>query len=386
MGCVSRWRAGINVKFRAYEALDKAVLQCLADRVIAVSKQMADTLKDRGYRADMVTHIPNGIDLRTVVARRPRTAKYGRKLGIDANTILIGTVGRLSPVKGQVGLLRAAKLILQKEPRAKFLIVGGGPLERDLVALAARLQIDGACRFLGPRTDVHDLTSAMDIFVLPSLNEGIPMAILEAMALEKPVVATAVGGVPEVVQHRVTGVLVEPGDEAALANACLELARDRDRAQRLSAQAKRVVAEEFSHERCGENLMDAYRGVTVATLRHTECDQVAGDRGASLHTRQTPDRVAGPVGMRADGAMLRVVPPPGRNDAGPTSAAGDRRFRTRQPYRAKSAPSISAGDWRENSSSMERATSATRVERRRMNRIRRSPVALRTRCSTRRAC
>ena len=254
-----------HVKFRIYETLEKAALLCFADLVVAVSKRMADTLRESGYRPTMVTHIHNGVDLRTVTPRRSRD-EVRRELGIDRETLLIGTAGRLSPVKGHAGLLRAARLILQKEPGAKFLIVGGGPLERELVDTAARLHVDGACLFPGPRTDVHDLMAAMDIFVLPSLNEGIPMAILEAMALGKPVVATAVGGVPEVVQHGVTGVLVHPGDETALAGACLELARDRDRAQRLGAQAKRVVAEEFSHERSGGTLMDVYRSVTATNL------------------------------------------------------------------------------------------------------------------------
>lgn len=247
-------------KFRAYETLDQAALLCVADRVIPVSKQIADTLKDRGYPPAMLTPIHNGIDLRKVIARRP-PAEVRRTLGIDANTILIGTAGRLSPVKGHAGFLRAARLILEQEPGAKFLIAGGGPLEDDLVALARQLQINGACHFLGPRADVHDLTAAMDMFVLPSLNEGMPMAILEAMALGTPVVATAVGGVPEVVQHRVTGLLVPPGDERALAAACLELARDRERATRLGAQARRVVMEEFSHEQNGQALIDVYRAV-----------------------------------------------------------------------------------------------------------------------------
>jgi glycosyltransferase involved in cell wall biosynthesis/protein-tyrosine-phosphatase len=246
-------------KFRAYEALDKAVLQCFADRVIAVSQQMADTLKDRGYRPDMLSQIHNGIDLRKVIARR-RPEDVRRELGIDANTILIGTVGRLSPVKGHAGFLQAARLILEQQPGAKFLIAGGGPLEDDLVALARQLQINGACLFLGPRADVHDLTSAMDIFVLPSLSEGMPMAILEAMALGTAVIATAVGGVPEVVQHRVTGLLVPPGDARAMADACLELARDREWATRLGAEAKRLVEEEFSHEQNGQALIETYRG------------------------------------------------------------------------------------------------------------------------------
>jgi glycosyltransferase involved in cell wall biosynthesis/protein-tyrosine-phosphatase len=251
-----------GLKFRVYEALDKATLLCFADLVIAVSKRMADTLRDSGYRPTTVTHVHNGVHLRKVCAAR-NAEHVRRELGLEQRTLVIGTAGRLSPVKAHLGLLRAATLILQKEPSARFLIAGGGPLRDDLLAAAARLHIDDKCLFVGPRADVYDLMSAMDIFVLPSLDEGIPMAILEAMALGKPVVATAVGGIPEVVHHRVTGLLVAPGDEQALADACLELALDRDWAQALGARAKRKVQEEFTHESNGQALLAAYRSVTL---------------------------------------------------------------------------------------------------------------------------
>jgi len=255
-----------GLKFSLYEMLDTAALRCFADLVVAVSKRMADTLRAAGFRPALVTHIHNGIDLRSAAATR-RPEEVRRELGIDPRALLIGTAGRLSPVKGHAALLQAARLILRHHPGAKFLVVGGGPLEAELLASAARLQVDGACLFPGPRTDVLDLMSAMDIFVLPSLSEGIPMALLEAMALGKPVVATAVGGVPEVVRHGVSGLLVEPGDERALADACLDLARDRAWAARLGAGARRAVEEEFSHERSGQAIVEVYRRVTRVTGR-----------------------------------------------------------------------------------------------------------------------
>lgn len=319
-----------SLKFGAYEALDKLTLLCGADLVIAVSERMADTLRGSGYRPTMVTCIHNGIDLRRVrVGRRPEEVR--RELGIDARTLLIGTAGRLSPVKGHAGLLRAARLVLQTERDAKLLIVGSGPLRQDLRAHAAQLQIDRACLFLGARTDVYDLMSAMDIFVLPSLDEGIPMAMLEAMALGKPVVATAVGGVPEVVRHRVTGLLVAPNDDQALADACLELALNRDWAQTLGAKARRVVREEFSHQRSGQSLLDAYR--SVALIPKT------GATSSMPETVQAPARRAY---RRSVGALTLV-----RGFA-----------RKLLAYAARS---------------VEHA-----VERRRMDRVRRNPTVLRT--------
>lgn len=252
-----------RAKIRAYEALDKAILRVFGDLVIAVSERMAETLKGSGYKPTAVTHIHNGVDLRNVKARRP-AADVRRALGVDPHMILIGTAGRMWPVKGHAYLLRAAKRILEKEPGVRVLIVGSGPLKDELRALARDLQIDGECLFVGPRSDIYDLIGAMDIFVLPSLEEGIPMALLEAMALQKPVVATAVGGIPEIIRHRATGLLVSPRDEQALADACLEVALNREWAQTLGAQGRRVVEEEFSQERNGQTLVEMYRHVVDA--------------------------------------------------------------------------------------------------------------------------
>ncbi len=249
-----------QLKFRGYELLDHAILRCFADRVIAVSQRMADSLTDSGYAPPMLTRIHNGIDLRRVVVRRT-PADLKRELGLAPETIVIGTVGRLAAVKGHDTFLRAARLILDDEPRARFVIAGGGPLEDDLVGLAKQIGIDGACRFLGPRADACDVMAAMDVFVLPSLNEGLPMAVLEAMALARPVVASEVGGVPEVVRPRETGLLVPPGDICALAAACLSLARDPEWARQLGAAGRRVVEAEFSRERNGQALIETYHGV-----------------------------------------------------------------------------------------------------------------------------
>jgi glycosyltransferase involved in cell wall biosynthesis/protein-tyrosine-phosphatase len=252
-----------HVKFGVYEALEKAALHCCADQVIAVSRHMAGILRNSGYPADRITHVHNGIDVGAVLATR-RREDVRRELGIDAETYLIGTVGRLSPVKGHSSFLRAAWLVLHKQPRAKFLIVGDGPLSAELHAMAVALRVDGACLFAGHRTDVHDLLAAMDVFVLPSLSEGIPMALLEAMALGTPVVATAVGGVPEVVRHRANGLLVHSGDERALADACAALTLDRDLALRLSVNGRRTVEEAFSGNRSCAALTRVYQDVASA--------------------------------------------------------------------------------------------------------------------------
>jgi len=295
-----------HLKFGVYEALEKVALRCCADQVIAVSKDMAGILRRSGYPADRITHIHNGIDLNAVRSLR-RRQDIRRELGVDSETYLIGAVGRLSPVKGHANFLRAARLVLHKQPRAKFLIVGDGPLSAELQATDGALRIDGACLFVGHRTDVRDLLPAMNVFVLPSLSEGIPMALLEAMALGVPVVATAVGGVPEVVRHRVNGLLVHSGDDRALADACVALTFDRDLAERLSANGRRTIEEAFSGTRSCEALTRVYQ--EVASVRD------AGDSGTPTRgrkRRQAPGFVPSVIRALTQRILHRVACARGR--------------------------------------------------------------------------
>jgi glycosyltransferase involved in cell wall biosynthesis/protein-tyrosine-phosphatase len=256
-------RGWSRAKYRLHDALDRAMLRCFADRIVAVSRHAAAALSRSGYPRTRLVPIHNGVDLECVRATRT-AADVRRAFGIDDDELIVGTAGRLTAVKGQQHLLGAARLILLQEPKARFVFVGSGPLKRDLVARAAALGVERACLFIDPRVDakagVFDLMAAFDVFVLPSLSEGSPMALLEAMALGRPIVATKVGGVPEIVLDGETGLLVEPRNEQALARACLELARDRPWAATLGAAARRVVEAEFSHERNGRALLDLYRG------------------------------------------------------------------------------------------------------------------------------
>jgi protein-tyrosine-phosphatase len=252
------------LKFQCYDALDKAALWTCAERVVAVSQSMAATLKASNYRASAVMHIHNGIDLRAVKASRaPDDVR--RELGIGLEQLVIGTAGRLSPVKGHEHLVRAAQLIARREDRARFLFVGNGPLKGALRTLAADLGLDDRCTFVDlqdhPRLSVYDVMRVMDVFVLPSLHEGIPMALLEAMALETPVVASAVGGIPEVITHRHDGLLVRSRNHGDLAEACLELIGNPELSRTFGGRARRVVHDRFSRDANGETVLDLYRHI-----------------------------------------------------------------------------------------------------------------------------
>jgi len=254
-------------KYRVYDAIDRCALSWSADRVLAVSQRMEWTLKAAGYKS--VAHLHNGIDLDRVRATRA-SADVRRDLGLDRDAIVIGTAGRLARVKGHEFLVRAARLIRRRERQAQFLFVGTGPLKGELLALAAELGVDNACHFVDPavdsRSSVFDVMTAMDVFVLPSLNEGIPMALLEAMALKRPVVASAVGGVPEIVADRSTGLLVEPRNPDTLATACLDLVTNRHFAQSLGIRARQAVEQRFTHEQQGKALLTTYRDIVSGTV------------------------------------------------------------------------------------------------------------------------
>jgi glycosyltransferase involved in cell wall biosynthesis/protein-tyrosine-phosphatase len=249
-----------RVKYQLLDRVDRIALSYFSDAIIAVSRHTAETLRASGYRRSIVRHIHNGVNLQKVRPSHGR-AQLRRALGVGPDALLIGTAGRLSPVKAQDDLIRAAKLLDAQVPGVRVLMAGDGPLRGQLEALAAQLGISRQVLFAGARDDIYDLIAAMDIFVLPSLSEGVPMALLEAMALGTPVVATAVGGVPEMVTNRATGLLVPPRDERALADACLELALNRPRALRLADRARRSVEEEFSRDANGRAVVDAYHSI-----------------------------------------------------------------------------------------------------------------------------
>ena len=218
-GRMEPWEGIDRPKMNLYAALDHLVDRYAVDRVIAVSSDLYQDLASR-LPAGRVALIRNGIDPRRVEAIvQPRELR--QQLGLAQENPLFGTVGRLTPVKGLEYFLQAARRILVLLPDAQFLIVGEGPLQPELQRRARELGIERAVSFLGFRPDVPDITNMLDVFVMPSLHEGLPLALLEAMVLGKPIVASAVGGIREVL-HDPRGWLVPPGDVGALQDACLE--------------------------------------------------------------------------------------------------------------------------------------------------------------------
>jgi sugar transferase (PEP-CTERM/EpsH1 system associated) len=227
---------GINPLDRGLATLGIRVASRLTDFVVAVSEATAEVARRvERVPSRKLSVIRNGVDVPRFpfVACRAKTSRR------------VIHVARLQGSKDQTTLLRAARLVADAEPGFQLELVGDGPLRTPLTALAAGLSLGRCVRFLGFRNDVADLLSKGDLFVLSSVSEGIPLALLEAMAAGLPVVATSVGGVTEVVLPGQTGLLVPPGSPEALARAVLILLRDPATAHRMGQAGRQRIEKEF---------------------------------------------------------------------------------------------------------------------------------------------
>jgi glycosyltransferase involved in cell wall biosynthesis len=217
--------------------------------MIALTEAERDEHLVRGVgRADRFAVVPSGVDLARFRQAGDRAGRRPEGFGCPSDAVVAGSIGWLTPVKGHRVLLEAAALLRREWPRLHVVIVGSGPLRDELERLARTRGILETVRFLGARTDVSDCLAGMDLYVQPSLNEGMGRALIEAMAAGRPVIASRVGGIPAIVQDRKTGLLVPADDPAALARALDELLRKPDWAVELGAAARAGIGEHFGQE------------------------------------------------------------------------------------------------------------------------------------------
>lgn len=245
-----------NLNMAVYTMVDRFVTSWLIDKVVAVSSDIERSLV-RIYGASHVVRIQNGIDLEIVQVCTPRREKR-KEWHIDETVTLIGTVGRLVPVKGHAVLLEAFRILRQVDRTATLLVVGDGPLRDPLESEVNRLGLEGAVRFAGHQDQSYDFINMMDVFVLPSLHEGIPMVLLEALALQRPVVASRVGGIPEVIVHGQTGLLADPADASSLAQLIRQVIEDSSQAAILGRAGRTRVEEEFAAYTMAERTAKLY--------------------------------------------------------------------------------------------------------------------------------
>jgi glycosyltransferase involved in cell wall biosynthesis len=240
-----------------YKFLDKITVP-LSHVIYSCSEAVTEFLvREVGIKKENIVTIPNGIDIKSFSVKLDKKKKI-KELGLKSGSPIVGTVSRLhEPTKG-IKILLEAFNIVQSEVNSQLLIVGSGKDEKFLKKMAEDMGIKAL--FLGERTDISDILQIMDVFVLPSLSEGFPVVILEAMAAGIPIVASRVGGLKEVVVDRETGFLVEPGNPNELAKNIKKLLENEETRKNFAKAGSNRVKENFPIEKTLDRIESLWKG------------------------------------------------------------------------------------------------------------------------------
>ncbi|MCJ7595749.1 MAG: glycosyltransferase family 4 protein, partial [Desulfobacterales bacterium] len=236
------------------------------DKMIFISQPLIDwALKEGICRRDKMVRIYSGIELDRF---RPVTAneklRLRAKWQIGPEDVVIGIVSKLWEGKGHVTLIEAFKEIKREIKQARLVIVGGGYLYDRLVSLVHRSGLDDSVLFTGFQADVSEIIGTFDVAVLPSFFEGMGRVLLEAMAMEKPVVASRVGGIPDLVEHGVNGLLVRPGEVGELREAILKILKDGILAAKMAKKGREKITGQFSADMMVQSIDRVYRELMLA--------------------------------------------------------------------------------------------------------------------------
>lgn len=233
-----------GLKGKVYVGLDKTLLHFF-DHIIVVSERMKQQVLRLRVPEQKVTLLHN-----CIIADRYHKdysdKSFKTEQGLDGDAVLIGKIGRLSPEKGQSDFVMAAKEVLKRHEKAKFVLLGIGPERQTLEQLADRLGILGSVIFAGYRTDMQRVYNSLDLVVQSSYTEGLPNVLLEALLMEVPVIATDVGGTPEIIRNRETGILIQPGSVKRLAEKIIQYIDDPAVFQAMAKRGKAHVTNEFN--------------------------------------------------------------------------------------------------------------------------------------------
>jgi glycosyltransferase involved in cell wall biosynthesis len=257
LSTVHGWTGRSQRERWVYYPCDKRVLARFP-KLIAVSSEIGRELVRCGARPDRVVTVLNGIDHRTFRRDRSRQPSIRRALGLSQADVVIGAVGRIEVQKRFDLLIDAFAELRTKHSKLVLLIAGDGSQRDALRRQASRLGVDETCRFLGQRSDLVDLHHVFDLFVQSSDYEGTPNAVLEAMALETPVVATDVGGTSELMRNRIDGFIIPPGNRAALVEAIAAALEAPGAAASFADEARRRVETTLSFETRMAAVEDVY--------------------------------------------------------------------------------------------------------------------------------
>lgn len=234
-----------NLKLNIYMLINYFFLRFYFDKCIAVSNNIKKEL-NKGLGDNKLEVIHNCIDVESIRQKEFSISVLKSELGIEEDVNIIGTVGRLVPIKGFNNFILIAKEIIKVKENVRFIIVGDGPLEKELKSQAKELDISSYVIFTGFKDNVLDYVNLFDIFLVTSLHEGIPMAVLEAMALNRVVVSNNVGGMPEIIDDNKNGFLVTPGNIKWISEKCLDVLHDKELYNKISNNSLMKVNQEFT--------------------------------------------------------------------------------------------------------------------------------------------
>lgn len=236
------------------------------DRVVSCSKAAERwVLEKEKICPEKVLTLYNGVDL-AQFNPFPADGVVRRQFGIPENAPLIGTVANFAFEKGYPYLLDAVQTLLTQDPSLWFLLVGSGPFENEIKKKARQIPNHRQIIFAGHRSNIPRLLASLDVFLLASVMEGFPNVLLEAMAMAKPVIATGVGGIPELIESGKNGILVPPKNGEALAQAVLSLLKDRKKAEAMGSAAEELIRRSFTLDR----MIDQYENLYLSLLQKGE--------------------------------------------------------------------------------------------------------------------
>lgn len=246
-----------NLKSKIFRIIDQILLS-ITDQIICVCHaDYISGLTAKVVSSNSSTIIYNGIEIDKFTEILDKE-KDQRIFNIDNEKFIFGNVARLHQQKGHQILLQAFAKIVKSHINAHLLIIGDGELKEELISLTASLEISDKVNFLGTRSDICEFLAAIDVFVLPSLWEGQPIALLEALAMAKPCIASAVNGIPEIINHGLNGYLVNPNDIDSLYQAMVLLMSDQKLCQQLSNQSKITISDKFSAQNMANETATVY--------------------------------------------------------------------------------------------------------------------------------
>ena len=216
--------------------------------MVSVSKELRSFISEKvGISPERIQTIYNGIDLKKYTCHKPN-GEIRLQLRLNGKCKVITTVGNLYPVKGHIYLLKAIPEVIRRYPDVVFLFAGRGDEENNLKQAASELGVSDNIRFLGFRSDIPELLSLTDIFVLPSLAESLPLSVLEALAMGIPSIVTNVGGNSEIIENNTTGFIVPPADSKSIAEKILILLQDEKQVASFRKKARDIIGKTFSLE------------------------------------------------------------------------------------------------------------------------------------------